>query len=357
MAHINQFDEKPDLIMTMEQQGLEINFRPGQKRGTVRCPFHGDTGRPNMSVWLDSQTFYCFRCSRGGDVYDFVGRSIFGDGWNPRDKEMFLKVINRTSTTKIPKRKVEQVKVEKTLHREVIQVLGLATKIYHMSLMGSSGKHARNVLIKRGIGQEAMRRYNLGFAADGALTGVLATYPIGLREAAEAAGLYYDGREWLKGRIIFPDLGGDGTVTNMAGRALRKDAYIRYLSLPGLPKTIWGLRSASSTMPTIVLESLPDAVNLRQMGFQGLAINGTGIAWYLIPKLEKLPIVALLPQNDTAGIEALIRWKKKLPKARILEINYNADEKDINDMFQKRGKQETKRIITHALEEVGITIS
>jgi len=356
MAGISSAEEKPDLIAAMQQWGVAVTLRPGQKRVSLRCPFHEDRGRPNMSAWLDSQTFYCFRCQRGGDVYDFVGRAIFGDRWNPRDRVMFLEVVNRETTQKIPARKVHKIQVEKTVQREVVQVLGLAAKVYHMALMGRSGAAARSVLIQRGIDLQAMRRYNLGYATQGALAGVLASYPGGLRAAADAAGLFYEGREWLQGRIIFPDLGRDGRVLNLAGRAVQKNAYLRYLSLPGLPKTIWGLRNISATLPVIVLESLPDAVNLRQMGFQGIAVNGTGIAWYLIPKLAKIPILVWLPQNDRAASEALERWQKKIPKARSLVIPYQPHEKDINDIVRHRGQPATREILTRALDAVGIRI-
>src|SRR5690242_11944976 len=39
-----------------------------------RCPFHPDGGRPNLHVYADTQSWYCFRCAQGGDVIRFVER-------------------------------------------------------------------------------------------------------------------------------------------------------------------------------------------------------------------------------------------------------------------------------------------
>lgn len=45
----------------------------GQGRVLVgRCPFHDDGGRPNLTVFPDTQTFCCFACGARGDVIDFV---------------------------------------------------------------------------------------------------------------------------------------------------------------------------------------------------------------------------------------------------------------------------------------------
>ena len=37
-----------------------------------RCPFHDDQGRPNLYVWPETGSWFCFRCALGGDVIHFV---------------------------------------------------------------------------------------------------------------------------------------------------------------------------------------------------------------------------------------------------------------------------------------------
>jgi hypothetical protein len=104
---------------------------------------------------------------------------------------------------------------------------------------------------------------------------------------AEEAGLFHERHEWLQGRIVFPDLNRSGAVLHMIGRAPKRDAALRYLSLPGLPKTIWGLANLRRSQPVILTESIIDAVNLRQMGFQGMAVGGTSLAAHLAEQLNR----------------------------------------------------------------------
>jgi DNA primase len=165
-------------------------------------------------------------------------------------------------------------------------------------------------------------------------------------------------RELLARRIIFPDVMRNGSVQHMIGRSTdpnSKAAY-KYFALSGLPRTIWGLGRASRTKPVILTESVPDAVNLLQMGFQGAAVGGTGIASYLIPRLSKYDVV-ILPQNDDRGREAVQRWIEVLPKARVLsEYPYAEGEKDLNDQVKRYGLAESSAMLRRALTQVGVRI-
>jgi DNA primase len=133
-----------------------------------------------------------------------------------------------------------------------------------------------------------------------------------------------------------------------------KAAY-KYFALSGLPRTIWGLGRASKTKPLILTESTPDAVNLLQMGFQGAAVGGTRIASYLVSKLSRFD-VAILPQNDDRGREAVERWVELLPRSRALwKYPYAEGEKDLNDQVRRHGLSATRKTLVSALAEVGIT--
>ena len=83
-------EKKPDLLRVMERAGVRVDPRGDRANIMLRCPFHRDTGRPNMSVSLRGGLFHCFRCGRGGDVYDFQGLLIYGDAVLLRDTLQFL---------------------------------------------------------------------------------------------------------------------------------------------------------------------------------------------------------------------------------------------------------------------------
>jgi DNA primase len=200
---------------------------------------------------------------------------------------MFKEVLRRLNLETIPRQNVLPAPLPKALDARRVQVLELASRVYHLALMGETGKEARGVLGGRGIDVATLRRYRIGYAAPGALTVVLAGFPRELQTLAEEAGLFHEGREWLAGRIVFPDLNRNGAVLHMIGRAPKRDAPLRYLSLPGLPKTVWGANNLRRNQSVILTESIIDAVNLRQMGFQGMAVGGTSLAAHLAEQLNR----------------------------------------------------------------------
>jgi len=355
-------DERPDLIVTLRKAGVALPLQTNRPF-FVLCPFHRDQRNPNLRVDPRQGVFHCFACGAGGDAISVVGLQMFGPGFNHRDTTMFKEVLAALETYEVPKIEYRPAPRPKELNQDIVQVLTLAARVYHLALMGRAGNRARTILKERRIDIEDMRRYRLGYASPGALVGALAGYPRSLRKAAEEAGLFITGRddkprELLARRIIFPDVMRNGSVQHMLGRSTdpnSKAAY-KYFALSGLPRTIWGLGRASRTKPVILTESTPDAVNLLQMGFQGAAVGGTGIASYLIAHLSKFDVV-ILPQNDDRGREAVERWAELLPKARILwKYPFAEREKDLNDQVRRHGLVETARILRAALAEVGVEI-
>jgi len=354
-------DEKPDLLFTLNKAGVALPQHT-DRPFFVYCPFHKDQRKPNMRVDPGQGVFYCFACGVGGDAISFVGLQLFGPGFNHRNAEMFKQVLESLERYEVPRVEYRPPPRPRQLKQDIVQVLTLAARIYHLSLMGKAGTSARKILKERRIDIEDMRRYRLGYASPGSLVGTLAGYPPALRIAAQEAGLFIEGkdgkpRELLARRIIFPDVMRNGSVQHMVGRSTdpnSKAAY-KYFALSGLPRTVWGLGRASKTKPVILTESTPDAVNLLQMGFQGAAVGGTGIASYLLPKLASYEVV-ILPQNDDRGREAVERWAELLPRGRVLwKYPYLEGEKDLNDQVRRLGLAETRKLLISALSGVGIT--
>lgn len=353
-------DEKPDLIVTLRKAGVALPLYTNRPF-FVLCPFHKDQRNPNLRVDPRQGIFHCFACGAGGDAISFVGLQMFGPSFNHRDTTMFKEVLAALERYEVPRIEYRPPPRPKELDRDIVQVLTLAARVYHLALMGRAGNRARTILKERMIDVEDMRRYRLGYASPGALVGALAGYPASLRKAAEEAGLFVQGRdgkprELLARRIIFPDVMRNGSVQHMLGRSTDPDtkAAYKYFALSGLPRTIWGLGRASRTKPVILTESTPDAVNLLQMGFQGAAVGGTGIASYLVPRLSRFDVV-ILPQNDDRGREAVERWVELLPKSRVLSgYPYAQGEKDLNDQVRRQGLAETARILRATLAEFGV---
>ena len=350
MAEIDR-KEKPDLLGVMSLAGVDLSRILGKSQGMCRCPFHNDGGNPNMVVYVGSGYFRCFRCGAQGDSYDFVGLQEYGESWDKYNKTMFMAVCGKIKDKQIPIVKVstETTKVPPEVQTEIYHVLALASRVYNLALGSPIGIEAQKYLATRMIDMATIRSLRLGFAAPGALAGVMVTYPAKQQDAAAKAGLYYEGREWLQNRIVFPDVTDKGVVKHMVGRSLIPDAKVRYMSLPGINRTLYRLGACSKTKTVIITESMMDTVNLWQMGLQGVGVNGTGMSKEQIADLSAYPHIAILPQNDDAGREGVAKWKLAIPQAFMLDIPYKEGEKDVNDLVRRYGFDATGMMITDAI--------
>lgn len=345
--------EKPDLLAVMQLHGIDTEPVQGRAKGMLRCPFHEDNGRPNMSVSVENQSWHCYRCGIGGDVYDFVGFTMFKSEWNNREPKQFRAVAEALEEGNIPKAEPREIKPPKPLTKPMLDLLGLAARVYHTALMGEAGKEARDYLQQRQIDMDTIRALRIGYAQPGMLSTVLATFPPDTRQLAEDIGLFQEEREWLYGRVVFPDLALSGQVLYLAGRSLKPDAKLRYLGLP-IRKTMYLMERAIKSQPLIVTESVIDTVNLVQMQFQGAGVNGTGMQPHWAVMLGKSPVVCFARQNDDAGRDAIARWKALVPHGR--EISIPEKYKDINDMVKDVGLREGRKIMLAALKQANVLI-
>ena len=78
---------KPDLLSAVRKT-VSSNADYGK---SICCPFHNEKD-PSLHIF-ENQSWYCFGCGKGGDVYDFLGYLRFGDSWNNKNKEMFRYTI------------------------------------------------------------------------------------------------------------------------------------------------------------------------------------------------------------------------------------------------------------------------
>jgi len=95
-----------------------------------------------------------------------------------------------------------------------------------------------------------------------------------------------------------------------------------------------------------IVEGFVDALALAALGFNAVAIGGTGISKKQVAELQKLngPLF-ILPDNDERGAQASRQWVNDLyPHARLCSAEYGDDNKDVGDLFAAKG-EETKAII------------
>ncbi len=131
-----------------------------EKAGTnfkARCPFHNEKS-PSFMVSEDKQIWHCFGCGKGGDIFGFVMEM---EGLEFREA-----LIHLAEKAGVPIRKFNAK--EEGQKNRVLEILELATKFYETQLWKSSA--APKILVylkKRGIKEETLKEFRVGFAPDG----------------------------------------------------------------------------------------------------------------------------------------------------------------------------------------------
>ncbi|GGM96664.1 DNA primase [Thermus composti] len=279
----------------------------GRGRWKGLCPFHQEK-TPSFYVDEEKGLFHCFGCKAGGDLIAFVERLEGLD---------FLGAVERLAEEaglEITQKGKPQGK------RELLDVLKLAQAYFLEGLRAS--KEAQAYLASRGLSQESIARFGLGYAppaADGLLT-FLAQRGIPPEEGARAGVLSErEGRfhDRLRHRITFPIKDRLGRIVAFTGRALG-DETPKYLNTPETPlfrkrEVLFAYPEAKEALRrgrAIVVEGLFDAIALHQMGFsETVAVLGSGLSeeQAALLKAQEVREVYLAFDADEAGQKATLQ--------------------------------------------------
>lgn len=269
-TNIAQARQRHTLVEILERHGVAV-VGSGPRR-TARCPFHDDQS-PSLSVYLDSNRYYCFACGASGDAISLVQRI---DGLDFR--EAVARLNQNAETTASPDAKpcadhmphddtapsgdahetlfqgfVEEiappVQAHATLH--AMDLLTVATALYQAALAAS--QEALVYLRTRGITMETARRMHVGYGRPGVLRDFLGDDPTLVAQAREIGLLDAVGKERLAGRVIIPELR-EGRCVWMVGRTLSEhDAHgsptDSHRPLPTLPPHVEAPKYLGVTAP------------------------------------------------------------------------------------------------------------
>ena len=307
-----------DIVALISEQ---VELKKSGGNYLARCPFHADR-TPSLVVSPTKQLFHCFGCGAGGDLFAFLMR---------RDGLSFLEAAERLAIR-------AGIAFEKRGARKPSPPLGEMERFYALNaaaaahfqnnLQEPQGANARAYLRSRGITDEAVRTFGIGYAppkGDALLREIGAKFPsdellaAGLvahnKEASSGTRLYHR----FRNRILFPIRSQAGKVVGFGGRSL-DDTSPKYLNTPETAifskgRHLFGLDLAVRPMPggkrgpLVIMEGYFDAVVAHQAGFtrtvatMGTALTSEQVA--LIRRLTDEVILALDP--DEAGVQATYR--------------------------------------------------
>jgi DNA primase len=291
-----------------------------KKAGTTfkgLCPFHSEK-TPSFVVTPGRETYKCFGCGKGGDIFSFV---MERDGLSFPDA---LRQLAGEAGVELD----ERSRRDDAKRARLREVLETAIAFYHTVLMASNtGKPALEYLRGRGFTDETIERFQVGWAPAGwdVAAKQLATrrqikgeelVEVGLATPRQGGrGGVYDR---FRARIVFPIRDATGGAVGLGGRILgaeRDDSGPKYLNSPATPlfdksRTLYLIDRAKGAIrksgQAVLVEGYTDALMAHQAGFENVVASlGTALTPGQVAILAKhAQRIALAYDVDPAGQSA-----------------------------------------------------
>ena len=329
--------------------GRRVRLTRSGRNWKGNCPFHGEK-TPSFYVYDDH--FHCFGCGAHGDAIGFVMQSQ-GSG--------FMEAVEQLATEAgldVPKPTPEAAEAERERHT-LVTVLQAAEAAYIRRLHLPEGRTALEYLRGRGLTDETIERFGLGWSGEGrgALSADLTRDGItteqlvesGLMRRDEESGRVYD---LFFNRVMFPIRDRRGRTISFGGRIMG-DGQPKYVNGPETPlfskrRNHYGLDLAREGVrkgaTLVVVEGYMDVIALAQAGFAGaVAPLGTALTEEQMGELWHLsPMPVLCFDGDAAGGRAAARAAEMalplLAPDRTLKLATLPPKEDPDSLVRRQGK-------------------
>lgn len=324
-----------------------------------RCPFHNEK-TPSFSVSPDKQIYHCFGCGAGGNVINFIMEH------ERLDFLSSVKLLADRANIHIETGPDEPH--QKDDRASIYNMHEIACRLYERQLSDTTAKSALDYLLKRGISQETLQTFRVGFAPDSWDTVTLGVMKLGLsQDVLSRSGLlmvrdsggYYDR---FRNRIMFPIMDINGKVQAFGGRIFGEADGAKYMNSPETPiyhkgRTLFGLNlsrdAIRSSRTAILVEGYMDLIRLYQAGFQNV-VAGTGTAFTseqagLVKRFADKILVCY--DGDPAGQKAAQKaGLTLLDKGLDVRIIALPDGIDPDSFFDDQDARAFEKLITNALD-------
>lgn len=303
-------------IDIVELVGRYLELRPQGRMYVALCPWHNDS-RPSLQVNPDRQSWKCWPCDLGGDIFSFVMQQEgveFGQA---------LRILAEIAgITLAPSRTSSN---SAGTDKDVMYRLSAwAEAQFHDCLVHQGdGQEALTYLHERGIDHDSIARYRIGYspaswqwivdrARNTEFSGEVME-KVGLIYRSQRSGKHFDR---FRGRAVFPIRDPMGRTIAFGGRILPQhktdDQTAKYVNSPESPlysksHQLYGLDVARDAIrkkgEAVVMEGYTDVVAARQAGLlNGVAVLGTALTPFHLQLLRRFcDRVVLLLDGDEAG--------------------------------------------------------
>lgn len=294
--------------------------KAGAQNYSGLCPFHSEK-TPSFSVHATRQFFHCFGCGKSGDVFKFIQeieKVSFGEA---------VRLLAQKLGMPLPKTQYSsEHEAEDAKQRgQLMEMQERACRFFEKELLRPEAAHAREYLAGRGLKEETIKTFGIGFAPDSGFVlkdrlkadfsdeMMRASGLFSWKEGAESGGMYSK----FRNRVMFPIANENGKVIAFTGRTLAKDEKSgpKYLNSPETPiysksRVLYNLDRAKEAIRklgyVIIVEGQMDCIAVYSAGFHNVvASSGTAFTETqvrLLGRFSKDIVVNFDP--DTAGAAA-----------------------------------------------------
>lgn len=283
------------------------------------CPFHNER-TPSFSVNKRKNFCYCFSCKKGGSPVNFIMEK---EGLSYHDALLHLA---KKYGIEVQERELTDEEKQAQSEREAMLVAN-EWAMLKMEKDLFDTEEGRDVgltyLYGRGVTEEAIRKFHLGYALDrgNALTGAAKTagYDIEVFKSLGLTGTSQEGREYdrFRGRVIFPIINSAGKVIAFGGRDL-KGGLAKYINSPESQiykksNELYGIFQARADIvkedKCFLVEGYLDVIGMWQSGMRNtVASSGTALTDGQIALIHRFTEnITLIYDGDAAGIKASLR--------------------------------------------------
>ncbi len=334
-----------------------VRLRKSGRRLSGLCPFHQERS-PSFTVDPEKGLWHCFGCKAGGDLFSFVELT---------EKVTFQEAVELLARRLgLPPRTPADAARTRARDR-LLSMHEEAAHFFAAGLKRGTGKRALAYLKRRGVSEESIEGFGLGYAPD-AWDGLLQA--LGKRGFAGAdlarAGLvlarndggFYDR---FRNRLIFPIRDASGRAVAFGGRALAEDQQPKYLNSPETPlfqkgQVLYGFDRARSAIAesgrAIVVEGYLDVIACHEAGFaETVATMGTALTSQHVDVLRRRTERLVLGfDSDSAGLAAALRGRELFARAGLdVRVITMPEGRDPDDVIRDRGAPAFGELVEAAL--------
>lgn len=339
---------------------LISSYVPLKRKGSSYfglCPFHNEKS-PSFSVSRDKQMYYCFGCGAGGNVFTFI-----------MEYENFtfpeaVRYLAERAGMELPEQELSaEAKQQADAKVKLKEMNKMAANYFYILLHSKRGEKGLAYLTRRGITEETIKKFGLGYADiyQDDLYRFLKSKGFSDEELKDSALVTIDeargGSDKFWNRVMFPIQDANSRVIGFGGRVMG-DGSPKYLNsretkLFDKSRNLYGLNFARSSREKFIIlcEGYMDVISMHQAGFTN-AVAALGTAFteghgMLLKRYTNEVILSF--DSDEAGQRAILRAIPILKAAgltvRVLNLT---PYKDPDEFIKKLGSEELRNRIQKA---------